>query len=537
MNKLLYIFFIILIIVILINYNHEYFSPTINSLNEVPEIHDGLIINKNFKYPSKNDILSINTKKICIKDDKTNEIECITREDLFNFLKLKDIRRSAVCIDDACINYNTAQLLNGSKPLRFKNSSKKPEFKDKCIGYDIFQGHTCREIPSGNCSNKDIYKDGWYRVGDQQHPFTFTIPKGITRNILVLPSPLDPDVDSFYKRNEQNPHKNPNLTNRVVQQQHEKHVIIGPGAWSWWQGGKEINEQWLHNGGYNAAYTKKIIDGKLKLKTYKKYIKNGVNGSIYYNVLIISVKKEIKRTGLKKFKDIGIAMGVAAAAGIAIAASAGTLTPFIIAAASVGAYGSVRLYKDGNGIYSVETIDHPDDFILRHEPDKGINNGIRKADRTLHIQRANVTASEAAAGGGGWGWEAHILLESPIPIKCNGQIRYGTNGIWGYNYKFHNLDSPGEYFCNDYRFGDPVRGHNKVCECKELPTKQSNNITDYMFPIQSLVPKTCENKNTSNFKISPGKLTSELTTDSYKNQINDDNTPQVENIVYYSKHH
>lgn len=80
----------------------------------------------------KIDIDSLNCKKLCIKESNNNNVECITKVELFNALKLPAVRRHAVCIDNSCIGKNDIQKLNGEKPIQFKSADS-----DKCMNYGI----------------------------------------------------------------------------------------------------------------------------------------------------------------------------------------------------------------------------------------------------------------------------------------------------------------------------------------------------------------------------------------------------------------
>jgi len=50
---------------------------------------------------------------------------------------------------------------------------------------------------------------------------------------------------------------------------------------------------------------------------------------------------------------------------------------------------------------------------------------------------------------------------------CNGQIRYGSGTFWS---AWENVQSSSSIKCTDAYFGDPARGHRKVCQCRTMKT-------------------------------------------------------------------
>ena len=87
----------------------------------------------------------INANKLCIYTD--SDIECITAAELKSALELPNFRKYEVCINDACIDIESAKILNGSKPITLKSRNNDDGFKDKCIGITDLDAHQCKPPP------------------------------------------------------------------------------------------------------------------------------------------------------------------------------------------------------------------------------------------------------------------------------------------------------------------------------------------------------------------------------------------------------
>jgi hypothetical protein len=179
---IIFIIFILLIILSCLRKTELFATSTSSTTNvNIPlDNRNNYIINNEFKIDKNNsiDIKKINASKLCIRDSNTDNIECLTREELYNFLKLNTFRKNSVCIDDACIDKNSVKLLNGSKPIRFKNLSEESSFKEKCIGYDVFDAHTCKNKVKKSCKNI-VNTNPWIKIGSiEGHYENYSIPVG-----------------------------------------------------------------------------------------------------------------------------------------------------------------------------------------------------------------------------------------------------------------------------------------------------------------------------------------------------------------------
>ena len=107
-----------------------------------------IISDKNlfYEFDSSNDynsINNINCNRLCIKEDNGN-VECISKEELFNAINLPDFRRHSICVGDACLNKNGINKLNGKDMVMFKSAFKgNSNFNKKCMGYGINTARTC----------------------------------------------------------------------------------------------------------------------------------------------------------------------------------------------------------------------------------------------------------------------------------------------------------------------------------------------------------------------------------------------------------
>lgn len=84
-------------------------------------------------YPGSSPIQNINMNKLCIKNG--DDIECITKEELFNALNLPEFRRHSVCIDDACIDKYDLKKINGEIPIKFQS-----KLNNKCVNESNIYG-------------------------------------------------------------------------------------------------------------------------------------------------------------------------------------------------------------------------------------------------------------------------------------------------------------------------------------------------------------------------------------------------------------
>jgi hypothetical protein len=152
------LFFIILVLLLLL---------TIFKKNET--YNEIINLQGDFYIPQKNSILnfdnnSINSHRICIYDDTTDpnniDIECIDAETLLTTLKLPDIRKTEICIDNICIHQNDIKIMNGTTAFKIQSKNTNEDiFYDKCLGINNINTHICgesRQAPistllPGNC--------------------------------------------------------------------------------------------------------------------------------------------------------------------------------------------------------------------------------------------------------------------------------------------------------------------------------------------------------------------------------------------------
>ena len=128
-NQLILIFIIFIVILYFLN-KYEYFSS-----------EDKIIGNKDIFLPSYDlqDLDNIKINKICIKNQQ-GEIECLTKEQLFNAMELPIFRKHAICIDDACVSKNNLLKINkdndGSLLTNFRHKTS------KCFNINTIKGAT-----------------------------------------------------------------------------------------------------------------------------------------------------------------------------------------------------------------------------------------------------------------------------------------------------------------------------------------------------------------------------------------------------------
>lgn len=130
-NQLILVFIIFIVVVYCLN-KYEHFSS-----------EDKKIVgNKDIFLPSYDlqNLQNIKINKICIKDSSSGEIECLTKEQLFNAMELPIFRKHAICIDDACVSKNNLLKINkkdnfdGSLLTNFKHVG------DKCFNINTVRG-------------------------------------------------------------------------------------------------------------------------------------------------------------------------------------------------------------------------------------------------------------------------------------------------------------------------------------------------------------------------------------------------------------
>ena len=165
MYILLIVCFIVLIsIFYVVYYRNEGFTDQIKSDKNL-FIIDGKDI----------DINKINVNKICIQDDTTKEITCISKEQLFNTLNLPIFRKHSICIEDACITRNNLKKIKGVNKINLKTSD------DKCAELTDIPGtlsirnqaswETDRKGIKGGDNEANIYhslyepEGGWVKEG------------------------------------------------------------------------------------------------------------------------------------------------------------------------------------------------------------------------------------------------------------------------------------------------------------------------------------------------------------------------------------
>ena len=101
-------FTLIFTIVLIITYYYlnkkEYFDN--NNDNTIYGNKNVFVEDQKFNYNN------ININRLCIRDNKTGEIECLSKEELFNALELPMFRKHTICIDDACVGRTNFKKLN-----------------------------------------------------------------------------------------------------------------------------------------------------------------------------------------------------------------------------------------------------------------------------------------------------------------------------------------------------------------------------------------------------------------------------------------
>jgi hypothetical protein len=448
---ILFIIFILLIILSCLR-NTELFTTSTTNVNIPVNNRDNYIINNEFKIDKDNtlDIKKINASRLCIRNSNTDNIECISREELYNFLKLNTFRKNSVCIDDACIDKNSVKLLNGSKPIRFKNLSEEGEFEEKCIGYDVFDAHTCKNKSNKSCKNI-VNTNPWITIDkSNSDPYNYKIYVG----------PSDPE-------------------------QYSKTIKIK-------KDGIYVGDQLIN--------TEKNSTGHIIHTNLKKFFDNESAESIDY---IISTKKEIVNDieedvvivfncvdGIrchygevkKKFKyDIKIVDNPAETTQVTDAADTKeyhlTLT-------------RIDEFKPWTeNIYI---------FYQKKKPVKCYGDFRFKPSYGITFSQIPVSYNYNKYGN-----------EKPNEYNCNRHTIGDNNDVcrrmfkkrwWGTKRWCDKVDSVWE-------------GYNLECQCRDPiveddGTKKSTNLDDYKFPIQSLVPETCGKNNSSNFTLSPGLMVS-----------------------------
>ena len=109
-------------------------------------LEQNVFINKeptnDFKTLNDIDKKDFNANKLCLYNEK--HVECISGGELKTLLELPDFRKYEVCINDACIDYESVQILKGSKDIELKSNNKQDGFKDMCIGYQNLPAHQCK---------------------------------------------------------------------------------------------------------------------------------------------------------------------------------------------------------------------------------------------------------------------------------------------------------------------------------------------------------------------------------------------------------
>ena len=125
-NQLILIFIIFIVILYCLN-KCEHFSDK------------KIVGNKDIFLPHYDleNLDNIKINKICIKNEE-GEIECLTKEQLFNAMELPIFRKHAICIDDACVSKNNLLKINkdndGSLLTNFRHVS------EKCFNIDTITG-------------------------------------------------------------------------------------------------------------------------------------------------------------------------------------------------------------------------------------------------------------------------------------------------------------------------------------------------------------------------------------------------------------
>ena len=108
------------------------------------ENQDNIISDKNIFFDRENvTINNINCDKLCIVEDNDN-VECITKAELFNAINLPTFRKHSICIGDACITNNVINKVNGTEKINLKSNYKlNPKFKNKCLNQTTDTATTC----------------------------------------------------------------------------------------------------------------------------------------------------------------------------------------------------------------------------------------------------------------------------------------------------------------------------------------------------------------------------------------------------------
>ena len=108
------------------------------------EQHSNIIADKNIFFDKDNvTINNINCDKLCIVEDNDN-VECITKAELFNAINLPAFRKHSICIGDACITNNVINKVNGKERINLKSNYKlNPKFKNKCLNQTTDTATTC----------------------------------------------------------------------------------------------------------------------------------------------------------------------------------------------------------------------------------------------------------------------------------------------------------------------------------------------------------------------------------------------------------
>lgn len=147
-NQLILIFIIFIVILYCLN-KYEHFSKSNNNTNKI--VGNKNIFLNNYQL---NPLENIKVNKICIKDRDSENIECLTKEQLFNAMELPIFRRHAICIDDACISKNDLFKINQTH--EYNDDTILTNFKhhdDKCFNIDRISG------AAGSRSQKKWEKD------------------------------------------------------------------------------------------------------------------------------------------------------------------------------------------------------------------------------------------------------------------------------------------------------------------------------------------------------------------------------------------
>jgi len=159
-RNLIILFIVFITGIYIIKYNYfENFE--INDENIYSE--KNLFINSEKKYNLDN--ISIN--KLCIQDPESNKVVCITKEELFNALKLPSFRRHAVCIDDACITNNNVNKLIGKENINLESKNNlDSDGNPQCVGLTSMDVSGAKRIKLGWEEGKNYYgpnipEGGW----------------------------------------------------------------------------------------------------------------------------------------------------------------------------------------------------------------------------------------------------------------------------------------------------------------------------------------------------------------------------------------